>query len=58
MRFGTAVYYARMHQYADRFSKVHVPQRQPLLPNDQRTRRRMVRDVQFYLMGRTRGLTW
>ena len=45
LRFGTNVFYARFHAYGE-----GVPLRDPLIPLDERTRRRMVSDVQKYVL--------
>jgi hypothetical protein len=47
MRFGSRVFYARFHQTGS-----GVPRRPPLVPTDQRTRRKMVGDVRSHLLGR------
>lgn len=50
MRFGTKVYYARFHR-----DGTGVPVRNPLIPVDVKTRRRMVNDVRLYMLGKTKG---
>jgi len=50
MRFGTKLWYARFHKIGS-----GVPVRDPLIPVDARTRRRMVRDVRDYMLGKTKG---
>jgi len=50
MRFGTKTYYARFHRMGE-----GVPIRDPLIPVDTRTRRRMVKDVRDYMLGKTKG---
>jgi len=50
MRFGSQVWYGKFHKLGSGNS----PVRDPLLPLDLRTRRRMVKDVQDYMMGRLR----
>ena len=47
MRFGSKVYYGAFHQRGD-----HVPRRNPLVPVDQRTRRRMIDEVRSFMLGR------
>jgi len=51
MRFGTKIWYARFH----RLGSKPVPKRDPLLPVDARSRRRMVQDVRDYMLGRSKG---
>jgi len=52
MKFGTKVPYARFHKYGKR-----IPRRDPLIPLDTRTRRRMVTDVRDYLLGKRSTLS-
>jgi len=49
MRYGTRVPYAIYH-YRARTGYSHVPNRNPLVPLDLKTRRRMVKDVQKFLL--------
>jgi hypothetical protein len=50
MRFGSKVWYGRFHKLGD-----GVPKRDPLIPVDARARRRMVKDVRDFMLGRTKG---
>lgn len=50
MRFGTKVYYAVFHAGGH-----GVPQREPLIPTDLRTRRRMVKDIRDHVLKGTKG---
>lgn len=47
MKFGTKVYYAQFHEGGH-----GVPTRRVLIPVDAKARRRMVRDVRDYMMGK------
>ncbi len=49
MRYGTRIPYAIYH-YRARTGYSHVPHRSPLVPLDLKTRRRMVKDVESYLL--------
>jgi len=51
MRFGSKVWYGKFHK----IGSGTTPRRDPLIPVDSRTRRRMVTDVRDYMLGRTRG---
>jgi phage gpG-like protein len=51
MRFGTKVWYGKFHK----LGSGHLPVRDPLIMVDAKARRRMVRDVRDYMLGRTKG---
>ncbi len=55
MRFGTRVWYARFHAGGTKGTR-GIPKRDPLIPIDVRTRRRMVDEVRRYLLSKRRGL--
>lgn len=48
MKFGTKVHYARFHDTGE-----GAPKRRVMIPLDAKVRRRMVKDVRDYMMGRT-----
>lgn len=54
LRYGSRVWYARFALGTKRGE----PARPPMFPVDYQVRRRMVKDVTDYLMGRSKGLTW
>lgn len=51
MRFGSKVWYGKFHK----LGSWPVPYRNPLIPLNERSRRRMVNDVKNYMLGRTKG---
>jgi phage gpG-like protein len=53
MRFGTKLWYAKFHKLGSGYT----PVRDPLIVVDANARRRMVRDVRDYMLGRTKGLS-
>jgi phage gpG-like protein len=52
MKFGSKVWYGKFHKLGSK----PVPKRDPLIILDANARRRMVKDVRDYMLGRTKGV--